>query len=273
MTRKPMPILACLLGLWLLALPPAPVHGVRFTWGASPIGPLCEAATSGTPSTASDLTGADTIFRTVSYLTGSVPTLTDDQTNTWTLVGTPPSAGGLVSNALWRSATPASVSATQTFTVTHGGAFLAQCWVGFPGGATSSIDDQTSSNATTGQATIAPGSITPSVPNTIVITSAMSSDGQTLASIDGGFTIADDVAASGSNFGAALAFLVQTSATAANPTWSLSGAATYQAANIGNFETTGGGGGATPCRMTLLGVGCEFALDRRWSRPGVGGQR
>jgi hypothetical protein len=221
-------------------------------FSSSPIASLAEACASGVASSAIDTTGGNTIEFTVSYLTGSVPTIADSKGNTYgSPVGTPPSAGGLVSNALWRVA-GATCGSGHTFTVTHGGSFLAFAVTVFSGGATSGIDDQTPvGNATTGQGTIAPGSRTASENDTLFISSAMCSDGQSLASIDGGFTIAAAVAATGSNFGCGIAYLRQTTAAAANPTWTLSGASTYQAAMNANFKAAAGAGGVVAKRKMV----------------------
>jgi hypothetical protein len=227
---------------------------------------LAEAVATTVPSTAIDSTGGDFIDLSVSYLTGTVPTIADNKGNTYgSPIGTPPSAGGLVSNAQWRVQN-ATCGTGHTFTVTHPGSFLALAVKVFAGVATSSADDQTPvGNATTGQGTIAPGSLTPSVNDTLVVTSAMCSDGQSLASINGGFTIGPSVPATGSNFGCGIAYLIQTTATAANPTWTLSGSSTYQAAMNANFKAAAGGGGRTTKNTRSAPLGTEVGMGFRMS--------
>jgi hypothetical protein len=259
-TLRYRPIVACLLGLWLLALPPT-THVFR-TWGAAPVASDAEPLNGGgTTATAIDTTGADTCFAGVSRLTGDTVTLTDPpKSNTWTLIRTQADSGGggLVSTDLYRTNTPATVGTGHTFTLS-GGTFAAVAVTCFAGGATSAIDDQENSTGGGGGATtISTGSITPGVPDTIVITSIVSSDGTDMSSINGGFTLpaAAHVSSTGSNFSAGLAFLVQTTATAANPQWTLNGGATYIAATIASFKTAAAGA-AAPCRLLLMGVGCE----------------
>jgi hypothetical protein len=253
-------LIACLLGLWLLALPPTS-HAFR-TWGAAPVASDAEPLNGGgTTATGIDTTSADTCFAGVSRLTGDTVTLTDPpKNNTWTLIRTQADSGGggLVSTDLYRTNTPATVGTGHTFTLS-GGTFAAVAVTCFAGGATSAIDDQeNSAGGGGGASTISTASITPSVNDTIVITSIVSSDGTDMSSIDGGFTLpaAAHVSSTGSNFSAGLAFLVQTTATPANPQWTLSGGATYIAATIASFKTAAAGA-AAPCRLLLLGVGCE----------------
>jgi hypothetical protein len=229
---------------------------------------LAEACATGVPSTAIDSTGGNFIVLSVSYITGSVPTITDSKGNTYgSPIGTPPSAGGLVSNAEWR-VLGATCGTGHTFTITHGGPFLAFAVKVFAGVATSAADDQTPvGNATTGQGTIAPGSLTPSVNDTLVTVTAMCSDGQSLASIDGGFSTGPTVPATGSNFGCGIFFLIQTTAAAAGPTVTLSSASTYQAAMNANFKAAAAGGAApfVPTETTTVPRAHSSMALRSWS--------
>lgn len=213
-------------------------------WGSSPVASLTAVLGSGGTSGSMDTTGADTLFLTVSCLASDTPTVSDSKSNTWTLIRSQNDSGALVKNVLYRSDTPASVGSGHTFTVTPG-TFIGVAVTAFAGGATSSIlDQQNSTGSGAGASTIHLGSITPTVDNTLVITSLETSDGVDASSINQSFTIATHVAAGGSNFGAALAYLVQTTAAAVDPTWTNSGGSNYLAANIANFKTAAGGGGS-----------------------------
>jgi hypothetical protein len=207
---------------------------------------LAEALNGGGTSASRDTTGADTLFVAVSRLTSESPVLSDSKSNTWTLIRTQADTGGggLVSTDLYRSATPANVGTGHTFSLSLG-TFASLAMSPFAGGATSSIDDQENSTGGGGASTISTGSITPSVDNTLVITGIMTSEGTDASSINGSFTLpaAAHVSSTGSNFGAGLAYLIQTTAAAANPTWTLTGSATYIAATIANFKTAAAGGG------------------------------
>ncbi len=68
-----------------------------------------------------------------------------------------------------------------------------------------------------------PGSITPSENNEVIVTAITSGGGVTSYSIDSGFTISDQFDLSGGgHFPLGMAYLIQTSAAASNPTWSWS---------------------------------------------------
>jgi hypothetical protein len=255
-TRRYRPIVACLLGLWLLAVPPTSL--AFWTWGASPVASVNAALNGGGTSGSIDTTGADTLFGCVSRLAGDTPTFSDSKSNTWTSIRAQADTGGggLVATEFYRSGTPATVGTGHTFSLS-GGTFAAVAVTAFAGGATSSIDDQENSTGGGGGATtISTGSITPGVANTIVISCVVTSDGADPSVINGGFTIATRIAAGGANFGAGVAYLVQTTATAANPQWTFTSGATYAAATIASFKPSAAGG-AAPCRLTLLGAGCE----------------
>jgi hypothetical protein len=222
-------------------------------WGSSPVASVSAALNGGGTSGAIDTTGADTLFAAVSRLTGDSPTFSDSKSNTWTLIRTQAdvAGGGLVTTDHYRSATPATVGSGHTFSLS-GGTFAAIAVTAFAGGATSAIDDQENSTGGGAGTTISTGSITPTVDNTIVITTIVTSDGADPDTINGGFTIAVHLSSGGANFGAGIAYLVQTTATAANPQWTLSGGATYIAATIANYKAAAGGGGGDT-RAHLIG--------------------
>jgi hypothetical protein len=74
-------------------------------------------------------------------------------------------------------------------------------------------------------------------------------------SVDSGFTITDEKPSiGGTSFGAGIAYLVQASATAQNPTWTVN--AVFYCGGSGSFTFGGGGGGCTdpPKLITLMGV-------------------
>lgn len=95
-----------------------------------------------------------------------------------------------------------------------------------------------------GSTNLAPGSITPSADGSLVVT-AIGQGGNGTLSIDGGFAITDQVGGTTAQK-CGLAYLIQTSAVAANPTWSWTGSIGSAAQIISLFEMAGGsaGGGA-----------------------------
>jgi len=172
------------------------------------------ALTSGSLTT----TGASLIVvYSSAYIGGSSITFSDSKSNTWT---------GLTNIAASRNsrlwyAYNATVGTGHTFTLGGGGGSLfnqAFCVMALSGALTTDPFDQQNTNSNSLQATIAPGSITPSNDNEIVITGYASGSQASPLSIGSSFTIIDSTLGDGhDNIG--LAYLIQTSATAVNPTW------------------------------------------------------
>jgi hypothetical protein len=74
--------------------------------------------------------------------------------------------------------------------------------------------------------------------------------------IDGGFTIQEEQAEGGGNLAVAIGYLIQTSAAAANPTWTpASGANRNSTANSATFKVAAAGGSLCNGGFLLRGVG------------------
>lgn len=147
------------------------------------------------------------------------------------------------------------VGAGHTVTLTNNASFNgpAVAVIALSGTTTSSPFDQSSCGTGNFTTTLQGGSITPSANNEVVL-SALTHIDTGVVSINGGFTISNQVAfAGGTNFGIALAYLVQTTATAANPTWTTTGNAAASALNS-SWKAAAAGGSV--CKANLLGVGC-----------------
>ena len=150
------------------------------------------------------------------------------------------SVGGATATAQFYYAIPTSSNISTTFTVsTAGSAFLTSYIAVFGGTRTATLPLESGSpqgNSGT-SLPIQPGSVTPLLNGDLVVTSLAFFPGTTV-SVNNGFTITDQLpGVSGTNFGGALAYLVQATAAAINPTWSLSTgtAATQSAATIAVF--------------------------------------
>lgn len=171
---------------------------VAHTFGISSNG-----GTSATTS-AINTTGANFIAVSLS----DAGTATDNMGNTYTYLTT--HTGSAPSFRLAYCENP-TVGSGHTFTTT--GSFPCICVAVFSGVATGSFDQQT------GSATGSPGAITPSFNNELLVTGC-GLNSATAATINGGFTITDNAPYTpGQNYGGALAYLIQTTATVANPTW------------------------------------------------------
>jgi hypothetical protein len=80
-----------------------------------------------------------------------------------------------------------------------------------------------------------PGSLTPPTANSLVVTALEMVASSGAATINSGFTVLESTTDADS-FAVALAYLVQTSASAVNPTWTAPGAADRIAAAIASFK-------------------------------------
>lgn len=158
-------------------------------------------------------------------------TVADSKSNTWAHL-TDPGYGTINNtNTIFYVVNP-TVGSGHTFSAT--GNYASITVASFSGIATVTPLDQTSTNsgaynasATTQQ----PGSITPSQPNTLIVTCEVNGgSGSLTQSINSSFTITDQQNdASGSRAGTALAYLVQGAAAAVNPIWTHSEASNIQA--------------------------------------------
>lgn len=202
---------------------------------------------TGGTSAAIDTTGANLIVWSISHITAFNPTYTDSKSNSW---HQPVAAVRDGSNAVqleWRYNYPGAivVGSGHTFTISGGGgntfgSATITAWSGYVGGV---FDNPSAGTGNSSSATIQPGSITPSVDGCLVLMGVEvngGTDGWT-GSINGGFTLSDQVGfVSANNFGSMQAYLIQTSAAAANPTFTLAGAATSMAAQSLWFPGVGG---------------------------------
>ena len=131
------------------------------------------------------------------------------------------------------TANPA-VSSSQTFHVDCDTGYPLICVMAFSGAASSPLD-QSSNNKVDADGGIQPGSITPSENNCLVVTGCLEAQAGDEASVDSGFA-ADSVGSSpGLTFGGGIAYLVQATAAAVNPTWTPV-VPTYAAATIASFK-------------------------------------
>lgn len=177
-------------------------------------------AASNATTGAIDTTGANLLIAVVGWYSAvGEPTLTDSKSNSWTML-TKKTSNNM--SVLIYYAIGATVGSGHTFTASGTGKYATICVGAFSGGHASSPYEAESAGATSGSATsLQPGTLTPAENDELVIT-GLGLDGSTSAeSINGGFTITDLMRfAPGVAEGAGMAYLIQTSAAAANPTWS-----------------------------------------------------
>lgn len=204
-----------------------------------------QGVTSG-DSSSIDTTGADLLVMLgASFI---LPTLSDSKSNTWNHL-TSQSTG-----ALHEARTRISYAWNPTVGTGHvfswdyaGYGNTTLIVLAFSGALTASdpFDNENGANTNSNVSTIQPGSMTPTEDNCVVVSACGFGTGTSgLISIDGGFTIAQQDDATGSDIpGSAGAYLIQTTAAAANPTFTSASGTAPASAVIASFKAAGGGGG------------------------------
>jgi len=173
-----------------------------------------------------DTTGADLLVAVTAGFAG-VATLTDSKGNTWTGLTTIINGTSAHRVRLWYCSNPV-VGAGHTFTASRTGGYPAVAVQAWSGAKTATPFDQENGNTAMGASSLSTGSITPTQDDELAITASVSpTDGLTISSVNGGFTTTDVVQSgfgdSSATYGVAMAYLAQSAAAAANPTWTFTG--------------------------------------------------
>jgi hypothetical protein len=220
------------------------------------------AASSPTSSAAIDSTGATLIVVAVTALAGSSGTFGDSKSNSWTEITASDPSTIFLARVFY--SVPTSVGSGHTFTYTGASVFSSFSGLVFAGSHASAPSDQTATSASDSAGTKQGGSVTPSEDNEVVV-SFTGFDCGVGQSIDGGFTEGDDVGTTGNGYGSCAAYLIQTTATAANPTWTYNNTAHVSVTNH-TFKAAGStpvsiapGLGSVPVTGQTLGMG--FAIN------------
>lgn len=184
---------------------------------------------AGTTSSGIDTTTAKLIVINTAWYSGiGNPVLSDNKSNTWNPL-TQRSTITPTSSKPYYCINPI-VGSGHTFTLAGVSTFPSLAYLIFTGDGI--YESENGSSVT--NSTIQPGSLTPSVDNSLLITGAQQEETDTFVGVDGGFT-AYTLDISGGNYEAVgIAYLIQTSKAAANPTWTFSGG-TRCTANIACF--------------------------------------
>lgn len=199
---------------------------------------------SGGTTGAIDTTGASLLNAAVAFVPSSPPTISDSKGNTWTAL-TNYTSFSVESLQFYYVANP-TVGSGHTFTDGGLNTISTANFAAFSGAATVSPFD-VENGAINGPSPLQPGSITPSANGEVVLASIADFSGT--ASVDSGFTITDQAATTGGQyFGCALAYLVQTSAAAVNPTWTVGGGG--YTLNIASFKAAA----ASSAIKTVMGL-------------------
>ncbi len=161
--------------------------------------------------------------------------LTDSKGNTWTTLSEYGSQAD-VDNIVFFCYSPI-VGSGHTFTYTtqfnNYSSMEVQAW----SGVTTAAVNTSAGATTTSTGTAQPGSITPSVAHTLVISGVCFNDNSAGAvSINSGYTITDTVPFTGGlYYGSSMAYKILTSASAQNPTWNVTNSTTFVTSGITAF--------------------------------------
>jgi hypothetical protein len=184
-----------------------------------------------------DTTGANFIIAAVVHVEGTTfQAFTDTKGNTWTALteyGTSTGFGGYLKFYYCLNPTVGTGHGFTWTGITVAGSMAVAAYSGVK--TTSAFDVQNGASSASAT-TIQPGSVTPSINDELVVTAVCTFATFTAPTIDGGFTRRQYVSGGGSFFDVAIADLIQTTATAANPTWTPPGSAERRAANIATFK-------------------------------------
>lgn len=210
--------------------------------------------TSGTITTSAvNTTGADLIVAAVgSYFSSG--TFSDSLGNSYTTILSEIAIGAVILKS--RYCVNPTVGASHTFSINAG--YPCLCMAAFSGVKTTSPLDQTSSASSSSVTSIAAGSITPTENNELVVSMHGVDGGSNAPTCGGGFTVTDSDYNAGTE-GSGLAYLIQTSSAAANPSWTWSGSCAA-ASIIASFKAAAVASGSVfwAARLDGLGSGGPF---------------
>lgn len=180
--------------------------------------------------------GSNFILIAASFFSSTALTASDNKGNAYTPLTRSTNTTYNPSVQLFYCYSP-SAGSGHTFTITCTGGYVSIAVVTFSGVAASPFDGENGNNAgiTT---TIQPGSVTPSQPNALIITSVnMPNVTGTTRSIDSGYTKIESIEGSdGVYYGNDLAYKAITDGSTQNPTWTTSGGVCPVAATIAAFK-------------------------------------
>lgn len=215
---------------------------------------------SATPAGSSATTGsADTSGATllvavvVRESSSGAVTVSDSKGNSWTALTEPSGGASGVRCRIYYCASP-TVGSGHTFTAAASGLLGTILVLAFSGTSGTPFDQENGANSSGNTATFQAGTITPSEDNGVVVAGVAVNNGITTDTIDESYTIQEKQAFNpGVAYGGAAAYKIQTTATATNPTWTLSGNRNVSAV-IASFKSASAPPAAVKL-LTLLGVG------------------
>lgn len=173
--------------------------------------------TTSATTAAADMTGANLLVAVnCTYNGAGAGTFSDSSGNTWSSLTA--ATSGTVRAQIFYVISP-TVSATQTFTISGATNYPAVAVAGLKDTGGTPVQDQSNHGTGSVGTSVQPGNVTPTAANEVVVQGLCPDNTYNTLALSG-YTIDDSVALiPGQNYGAALAHVIQTTATATNPTW------------------------------------------------------
>jgi len=229
------------------------------TYPSAPLVTAEAGGLNGATTSAIDTTGVTLIVVIVNWyaVTTAVATLTDSKGNTYT--GLTQRGNASIASRIFYCLAPI-VGSGHTFTVAGTSTYSSIEVQGWNGNATSSVVDTQNGTGVSTSSTQQTGSVTPSENNCLIVAGMLFASSGTV-SINSGFTISDQIAYSApANYGAAAAYLVQTTAGAVNPTWTATSA--DKVSSIAVFKPAGPASSLTADSGTFSLSGQDATLTK-----------
>lgn len=200
-------------------------------------------ATSPATTPTYDTTGADFLVAIVAHNTaaGGTPDVTDSKSNSWTAATAYTNVSSGQEIRLYYSL-PTSVGSGHTASFSTGGtfAYASVYFAAFSGAATSSVFNKESGENINAGTSIQAGSVTPDQDNSLLIAAMAFGHLSVTPTISGGgfSTVEGPTSGSPDNGASRLAwsYVIQTTASASNPTWDFGATSTAAAATIAVFK-------------------------------------
>jgi hypothetical protein len=175
------------------------------------VGGIKGGGANGATTDAANTSGANLIVLCAHEYQIGTTTISDSASNTWTALT---AQGSGNQSRLYYCLNP-TTSGTHTFTLSRTGSYSCLGYIAVSGVASYHSENIASQGAA---ATFQPGSVTPGADGSLIV-AGITTSGTSAHTIDGGYTAYQLPFSSGNYMGCGIAYLIQTTAAATNPTW------------------------------------------------------
>ncbi len=213
-----------------------------------------------------DTTGASLLVAAICHHSAGAGSMVDSKGNTWVEL-----TAQVVTTSRARMFYVLNPTVGSGHTATFdGNPFGTLSFAAFSGANTTDVFDIENGATDDSASSLQPGSVTPNQNDSLIVTALAFNDTVAAPAINGGFStpVTTEHNAGTADRGGSIAYLIQTTATAANPTWTTS-VAVDAAAVIAVFIPAAGGGGVTasPGAGALVLTGQTLSLGFTINMP------